>query len=167
MHTNTHTYTHMHACTHIYHREMILISSLTASLIVTFYNSALKQEPCPGLLFSVYSILILYLPLYYNGSSEAFKQEEHEWPLCLHVTHFFCSPHLAMFMSILSACVSVHYRCSRCPEGPAKGIRSPGTRVTDSCETLCEYWESNLGPLTEPFLQPQHLYFQYYNIPNK
>lgn len=65
---------------------------LIPSLIVTFYNSALKQKPCPEHLFSVYCILILFWPLYYNGSSEAFRQEEHEWSLCLRVTHFFLLP---------------------------------------------------------------------------
>ena len=29
------------------------------------------------------------------------------------------------------------------------GVRSPGTRVTDTCELPCGYWELNLGPLEE------------------
>ena len=29
------------------------------------------------------------------------------------------------------------------------GVKSPGTRVTDSCELPCGYWEPNLRPLEE------------------
>ena len=32
---------------------------------------------------------------------------------------------------------------------PVEGIRSLGTGVTDACERLCGYWESNVDPLEE------------------
>ena len=46
--------------------------------------------------------------------------------------------------------------------GHNKGVGSPGTRVTNSCELPCGCWELNPGPLqeqqvfltTEPSLQP-------------
>ena len=33
-----------------------------------------------------------------------------------------------------------------------KGVRSPGTEITDSCEPPCGHWESNPGPLQEQAL---------------
>jgi hypothetical protein len=50
-----------------------------------------------------------------------------------------------------------------CPKWSEEGIISLGTRVTDVCELLGEYWELNPGPLekyqvffpTEPCLQLQ------------
>lgn len=30
-----------------------------------------------------------------------------------------------------------------------EGVRSPGTRVIDSCEQPCGSWEMNMGPLQE------------------
>lgn len=32
---------------------------------------------------------------------------------------------------------------------PGEGIRSPGTEITNVCETTCEYWEPNLSLLEE------------------
>lgn len=32
---------------------------------------------------------------------------------------------------------------------PERGIKSSGSKVTESWELLCRYWESNLGPLQE------------------
>lgn len=29
---------------------------------------------------------------------------------------------------------------------PERGIKSSGSKVTESWELLCRYWESNLGP---------------------
>lgn len=34
--------------------------------------------------------------------------------------------------------------CTKCEPG-AEGVRSPGAAVTDSCESLCGFWELNLG----------------------
>ena len=48
-----------------------------------------------------------------------------------------------------------------------EGVRSPGTRITDSCELPCGCWDLNIGPLeeqpmfliTEPSLQPCDVFF--------
>jgi E3 ubiquitin-protein ligase NEDD4 len=48
-----------------------------------------------------------------------------------------------------------------------RGVKSPGTGVTDSCELPCGFWELNLGPLekqqvlltAEPTLQLPDLDF--------
>ena len=61
-----------------------------------------------------------------------------------------------MCIGILPACMSL-----------CKGIRSPGTGVTDTCVLLCGYWELNPGPLedqpvlltAEPSLQPLFTHF--------
>lgn len=49
--------------------------------------------------------------------------------------------------------------CAWCPQKPKKGIRSPKTMVTNSCELLCEYWESHLVPLGKQpaMLTSEHL----------
>lgn len=44
------------------------------------------------------------------------------------------------------ACMYVHHACNA---EPKEAIKSSGTRVTDGYESLCGYWESNLGPLEE------------------
>jgi hypothetical protein len=51
-------------------------------------------------------------------------------------------------MNVLSACVSVYHVFIVLVE-TRRGIASPGTGVTDSCELPCECWELNLGPLEE------------------
>lgn len=45
-----------------------------------------------------------------------------------------------MCMSILSACMSVHYLCVWSPQEAAKSIRSCETGVTNGFEQLCGYW---------------------------
>lgn len=45
------------------------------------------------------------------------------------------------------------YECLACMHDcaphmiPEESIRCPGTKSTDGCELLCEWWESNPGPL--------------------
>lgn len=53
-------------------------------------------------------------------------------------------------MSILFAYVSVNHVCACCPQKSDKGIRTPGSRVVDSCKPqhVC-VWGSNPGFLQE------------------
>lgn len=46
-----------------------------------------------------------------------------------------------MCLEVLLACVSVH----RILKETRTGIRASGTGVTDGCELLCGFWESNLS----------------------
>lgn len=52
-------------------------------------------------------------------------------------------------MDILSACVSVCHLCAWHLQRPDKGIRSPGSGITDGCDWLCGCWELKLSPLEE------------------
>lgn len=45
--------------------------------------------------------------------------------------------------------LSLYYMYTQCPWRPAEGVRLPNTGVTDGCESLYGWWESNLGPLGE------------------
>lgn len=66
-----------------------------------------------------------------------------------------------MCMKVLSRCTSVYHN-AWCLGRLEEDIRSPGTQVTDRCELLFHFWESNLGPQEEsskcslpgPSLQP-------------
>lgn len=49
-----------------------------------------------------------------------------------------------MCKSVLSTYMSVYHILSCCSQRPEQGIRSPGTRAIDNCES------PNLGPLKEP-----------------
>jgi hypothetical protein len=59
-------------------------------------------------------------------------------------------------------CMYVHHVCT-VPEETRRGVSSPGTGVTGSCELLCGCWGLNLGRLeeqtvlsiTEPSLPPR------------
>lgn len=51
-------------------------------------------------------------------------------------------------MSCLHVCV--HRRCAWCPLRPEEGIGPSETGVTDSSESPCGCWESNLHPLLRP-----------------
>jgi hypothetical protein len=53
-----------------------------------------------------------------------------------------------MCMSFVYTCTV----CSWCLRRPEEDVESPETRVTDSCEMLCECWESNLGLLEEQLM---------------
>lgn len=37
--------------------------------------------------------------------------------------------------------------CMQCLQSPAKGVRSPGTGLTNECDLPCGYWDSNPYPL--------------------
>lgn len=47
----------------------------------------------------------------------------------------------------LLACMSMHYICAWCPQGPEHNVGPPGTEVTEGCELPYGYWEVNLGSL--------------------
>lgn len=47
----------------------------------------------------------------------------------------------------MNVCMYVQYVW--CPKRPEEGVRSPGTGVTDCCESPYGYWETNTGPLQE------------------
>ena len=51
-------------------------------------------------------------------------------------------------MSVLLG-VCVYIVCELAAHEDREGIIFPGTRVTDSCEPLCGYWDLNPGPLQE------------------
>lgn len=55
-------------------------------------------------------------------------------------------------------CVYV-FLCTMCPWRPAEGIRSPQTGVTDGCESQCQCWDLNPGPL-----QKQQVHFNSWAI---
>ena len=50
-------------------------------------------------------------------------------------------------MFYLYACMGTV--CMQCWQRAAEGVRSPETRVTESCAPPCRCWEPNLGPLQE------------------
>lgn len=45
--------------------------------------------------------------------------------------------------------VCLHTLYMQCQHRPEEDSRSSGSRITDSCELLCEYWEQTLGLLEE------------------
>jgi hypothetical protein len=47
----------------------------------------------------------------------------------------------------------------QCPSRPKENVGFPGFAVTEGCEPLCGWWESNLGPLEEQavLLTAEHL----------
>lgn len=45
--------------------------------------------------------------------------------------------------------VYMYTTCMQCPQKPEEGVRSPGTGVRDTCESLCRYWKMNPGSLQE------------------
>ena len=83
---------------------------------------------------------------------------------------FFSSSFLKLYYCLVSfyfmcecfACKFVCAPCMQYTQTPEEGVRSTGTRITDSCKLPCGCWESNLGPLggqpalftMEPSLQP-------------
>ena len=52
-----------------------------------------------------------------------------------------------MCMNVLLACLSVYHMHAWSLQKPEEGIRTPGTGVTDGCETPCGCWEFHLGLL--------------------
>ena len=52
-------------------------------------------------------------------------------------------------LSILPACMYVHYVPVWYHQRSDEGLRSPGTAVTHGCDLPCGCWELNLGPLQE------------------
>lgn len=67
------------------------------------------------------------------------------------------------------ACMSCRYHLSAwCPQGPERGIGSPGTGIRGCCEPLWECWEWNSSSpeeqqvflTTEPSLHPFKYYLQ-------
>lgn len=57
-------------------------------------------------------------------------------------------------MNALPLCMHVHLCMCLVPAEANGEVKSLGTRVTESCELLCGYWERNLEPLLE-----QQMYF--------
>lgn len=55
-----------------------------------------------------------------------------------------------MCMSVVLTRVSAHHSV-QCPEEGRGGCQVPWdwAGVTDGCESVCGYWECNLGPLEE------------------
>jgi hypothetical protein len=47
-------------------------------------------------------------------------------------------------MNFLLACIYVHHMHAWCLHESEEGVL--GTRVIDSCELPCEYWDLNLHP---------------------
>jgi hypothetical protein len=78
----------------------------------------------------------------------------------------FSSLSVSMFMSILPACIHVHHIYVWYLGKTEESIRSPGTRVIDSCKMLHGFPELNLGQERQVFLtakpsfQPQLLFGQ-------
>jgi hypothetical protein len=74
---------------------------------------------------------------------------------------YFCVFYF-MYMDVLLLYMSVQNLCAWYLWRVEASIRSTKNRVTDSCESPCECWEPNVGPLkkksvlltTEPSLQP-------------
>lgn len=52
-------------------------------------------------------------------------------------------------MSILPACLYVHYLCAWCLQRPKEVVGSPGTGVTDDSVQLYGFWELNLAYLED------------------
>lgn len=49
-------------------------------------------------------------------------------------------------MNVLPANMSVYHGCVWCLFRSEESIASHGTVITESCETLCGYWEKNPAP---------------------
>lgn len=52
-----------------------------------------------------------------------------------------------MCIVVLPECVSMHHMCALNSQKSEESVRSPGARVTDSCESACGCWEPNQGSL--------------------
>lgn len=121
----THIKTHLHS-----HREMIY-TPLASKHDCEWLPAIQHKNRNPAQDFFSPSVgSFYYTPLYYNGLSKAFEQETHKWALCLHVIHFLCPLSILSHLWVLYAWISVYYRCSLCPEGTEKGIRSHRTEAT-------------------------------------
>lgn len=57
--------------------------------------------------------------------------------------------HFILYMRVLPACMHVLHACAWCPQKLEEEIGSSRIGVRDSCESRCEYWESNTVPLEE------------------
>lgn len=58
-------------------------------------------------------------------------------------------------IEVLPVCVFLHHVCDWFLRRLEEVIRYPGTRITDSCQQTCDFWEVNLSPLQEqPVLFP-------------
>lgn len=54
-----------------------------------------------------------------------------------------------MCIVVLPGGVSMHHMCALNPQKPEESVRSPRTRVADSCESPCGCWKPNQGSLQE------------------
>lgn len=70
---------------------------------------------------------------------------------------------IVFIIYVLVCCLhmSVAHMCACCLQKLVENVRSPGSGVTDDCESLYGFWELNSGPLKEqPVLLIAKLSFQ-------